>query len=66
MHRADAIGLDIALQRLGAQVGLVATIAEHEAGALPNEDFSGFTMDLQAEVKPEDLLEEQFEELLEK
>jgi len=37
-----------------------------EADALTNEDFSGFSMDLRVEIKPEDLLEEQFKELLEK
>ena len=41
-------------------------LQNREADALTNEDFSGFSMDLRVEIKPEDLLEEQFKELLEK
>ena len=41
-------------------------LQNREADALTNEDFSGFNMDLRVEIKPEDLLEEQFKELLEK
>ena len=41
-------------------------LQNREADALTNGDFSGFDMDLRIEIKPEELLEEQFKDLMEK
>ena len=41
-------------------------LQNREADALTNGDFSGFSMDLRIEVRPEELLEDQFKELMEK
>eukprot|EP00435_Cladocopium_sp_Y103_P031679 s3830_g8.t1 len=42
----------------------VPRLQNREADALTNEDFTGFNKDLRVEVRPEDLLEERFKELM--
>ena len=41
-------------------------LQNREADALTNGDFAGFDPDLRVEVKPEELLDDQFKELLKK
>ena len=41
-------------------------LQNREADALTNGDFSGFSADLRIEIEPEELLEDQFKDLMEK